>query len=292
MTALIPLRTAQTALALAGMKRAAPLVAYGYKRQRRIGRTARAVITTAKYLKRAGPAASKIGRAYRKYRASKAAARRNIGERIGTSNAQNVSTDSVSANNMVDEQFYWQPILWPQRETAVTDTRNKRNGDIINLRGIKICQDFVTVNTFTTGTKLYLNVAFVTNKHNPQSSSVNNNRWFRSKSTNRGEDFTSLNSGIDYHCRPINTDEWNVLFHRRKVLSAVAATQDGRTFYKCAKYVPIKRQIRFDQDNNASHNFFMVWWCSVAGSAGLPSGNICAKTTWSHTLYFREAKLS
>lgn len=285
-TQILPyLRTASRYMP-AVVRRAVPVARWAYKRRRTGLNTYRAVKQTADWLARAERASSKISRAYRRYK-SKKAARRNIGERVSSSTARPIDTQSISPNNLVERQLYVQRINWPVQGSG----RDQRERFVINLRGIKFCQDFAATSGFTTinASTVYLNVAVVTNKHDPQADGINNNRWFRSYTNARGTDFNNLNSGIDLHCRPINTDEWNVLAHTRTQLHSLDAPS-GNTTYRFMKYIPIKRQVRFDQDGIASHNIFIVWWLALPGEQGLPNATQIVKTTWHHVLYFRNHK--
>lgn len=212
-----------------------------------------------------------------------------IGERQGSSNAKVTVTNSVSVEGIAERVLYQKSINFPQQ--ATTGSRDSRERQLIDLRGIKFCQDFVGLAALNsqTNNQVYLNIAVLTNKHLPQSTSINNNRFFRAANDKRGEDFDNLNSGIDYHCRPINSDEWNVLAHHRTMLAA-PASPNGRNVVRFMKYIPIKRQIRFDQDGAPSHNVFICWWIALPGQQGGDLPTVIAQTTYRHVLYFRDPK--
>lgn len=293
MSALVPYASrvvipAAPTMARYAKRYAGAVVKWNAPKRRRIG----AMYRTAQYLARAERGATKIARWYRRRRAFKSAVRRNVGERVGSSNSKGVRTQSIGApTNMVERQLYSELIVMPQRNITSGEARNERERDVINIRGIKICQDFETIATGAGDNHMYLNVALISNKHNPQSASINNNRFFRGRDDARGQDFDSLSSGIDYHCRPINTDEWNIFFHTRRVLSNPRLNiTDGKTFARVMKYVKINRQIRFDQDGEPSTRFFLVYWCALACSEGPDNPAIFMKSTFTHQLYFRETK--
>lgn len=111
-----------------------------------------------------------------------------------------------------------------------------------------------------------LNIAFV---HPKNTGVVFTTDFFRGYTTERARDFSTTNDGLINCYYPINTDVNNVLWHKRFHLGADADNTSSdettrnisstRTF---RKFIPIKRQLTYDNDNSTTCNekIWMVYW--------------------------------
>lgn len=233
-------------------------------------------------------AAKKIGRAWRARKKRKAQfSRKNIGEPIGSSNAK---ADLVV--NVIPGQFDSRTLITHNLteipEGTTTDTRIRK---IINLRGFKICAEFSNTQTIP----LYLNVAVLSPK---QKSTVDGNDFFRDDGSddNRAQNFSSITlNSLQFHCLPINTDDYIILKHRRYKLNPVPngttfAAQNGKNYMNIDWWIPLKRQLRYDTLSGGPENgtVHLVYWCARFGDnlSGVQT-NACQRTVRA-TAYFRE----
>lgn len=232
----------------------------------------------------AGRIIGRAGRRFVKRSAAKRKARRNVGESVGTSTAKRTPTQSTGVQNQADRVLHYQELILPNEGT----TPDQRTRNIINLRGFKLCQEFKTGTGTPSGLGyIYLNVACVSSKTDPTSNSVSTNHWFRGNNDDRAVDFDVVGSSIDLHCRPINTDRWNIFFHQRMKLGAGGNDVSKKTI-PFMKWVTINRQIRFTDTNQPSTRFFVVWWYAVDGTDRVTTAANVVNTQWSHITYFRE----
>lgn len=236
------------------MKRAAPVIRWaasprGSKRIRRAYRT----YTKARW------AAGKIQRNWR----AKRAARRSVGHPVGQSNAKR-HDDNVSNAVGFYNRLYSHPITWPSRGTNL----DQRIRDVINLRGIKVCAEFHTTSTGT-NEEFYVNYAIVTDKRRPNDATLADTHFFRGTDQQRTVDFNSnqVGLGIHKHCIGLNTDRFTVFMHRRwKMTTGGSHNHILPTTKTIMKYIPIKRQIRFNEDNTPDTKFWAVWWYTLVGT--------------------------
>lgn len=112
--------------------------------------------------------------------------------------------------------------------------------------------------------------------------------------------------GKDYGKAPINTDEFAVLWHWRCTLGTIAGSQyktDQPRYRNKVKYIPIKRQIRFETttDNStcSSRLYFLYWFSGMDLKKGVFGGTNknpadakdieAAAMRHKLTVYFRES---
>lgn len=205
-------------------------------------------------------AARKIYRAYRSYKART----RRIGERVGSSSTKKTQITAGTGN-----QITTTGVLLLTDLTAISSTNNNdinlRQRDIINLRGFKICMEIR--NNLDVG-PLYCNVAVLSPKQNEDNESIATN-FFRSLGDveRRGIDFGDpLLSDMDRHCRPINKDRFTILKHWRFMCdvngNGTEYRQQRANWRYFEKWVPLKRQVRYEGNNTDAQNGIcvLVWW--------------------------------
>ena len=232
-------------------------------------------------IQKAKKAASSIQKAFRASR-NKYKGLESMGHPSGTATAK---TDTGTQNTLLTSTrtLNFEQLINLTRG----DNINARERDIIDLRGFKVC---IQMQNLRLSTPMYVNVAIVSSKFDPTSSpSVTG--FFRGQDATRGDDFSTSLQSLEFHCLPINTDKYFIQTHRRYKLAAFNTDQVDYAMKEF--YVPIKRQIRFDNSASGSLNrqFYLVWWCDTllapGGAAAIPSAfNFQYKVV----TYYREPK--
>lgn len=168
------------------------------------------------------------------------------------------------------------------------DNINARERDIIDLRGFKFC---VQAQNLRTNAPLYVNVAVVSSKFDPTQAPTTAG-FFRGENSSRGDNFDVNLQSAEFHCLPINTDKYFIQAHHRIQLAPFNTQQKDYAMKEF--YVPIKRQIRFDDSGSGSLNrqFYLVWWCDIllAASGSLPVSTALS-LQWKAVTVFREPKV-
>lgn len=239
----------------------------------------------------------KRGRKYvSRYRAAKRQkfGMSNIGSRVGTSNTKRVAT--ISGNGVVGIQS--KTLLAVGGGTgdvidiakqALDNDNDKRERDLINLRGIRICME--VRNSYTPNNPCYYNLALVHDKTNDATLS---NDFFRALTGNdRSLDFaTNGYSALFTACTPLNTDRWVILKHKRFLLGSPADTT-RRSYFVKKMYIKIRRQLRFDlgATKPVDGQIKLLHWCDEFGSPAV-SGIIFNRLLTNHNVhcYFRDTK--
>lgn len=252
---------------------------------------------------RYGPTAFKYGSravrwAYKRYQKKKRKkgpakkARQSIGEQIGTSSCKNriQSLDSAFSSRSTRTLYIEDLCNIPH----TPGEKNQRERNIINIRGFKICMAVKNNNNIP----LYLNVALLSPKN--QGGITVENFW-RSNGEERGQDFSSNQPSLAYHCLNINTDKFYILKHKRYRLAhdnpaggTLFQDNKGNSFMNLDWYVKLKRQIRYDRTDTSlpiDGAVYLVYyadgWTASQGSA--PVAN-AFEVMQRHITYFRESK--
>lgn len=236
-------------------------------------------------------AARKIGKSYKKYqqrRKSKPLRQKfnpamDIGEPISkTGTTRRVDTPSIGVQSNATHTLYTEQIQYPTFGANI----DQRDRQMIHLKGLKLCMEFRCLSPVAAGQQLLCNMALIASKVEPTAQTVDDTFFFRANNDNRARAFGDISSSIDKHCSPINTDRFTVFFHKRFVLGA-PSSDDLPNYTMVDKYVPIKRQIRFNSQNQPTHRLFVVWWFVISTSNTLtPTTGVCS-TQWNHLAYFR-----
>mgnify|MGYP000524295661 CR=1 FL=1 len=261
-------------------KRAAYLAApMPYKRARMAYGVARHVYTNRGRYKRA---ARVIGRAYRRYRRSRLMGR--IGQPPGLATTkrrqQLINTENVNTLTLYQTDLTAIPH-------TTTNQINDRQRDVINLRGFRICWDFWNQGAFPA----LCNVAVVYDRQNDFPAGTTD--FFRGNGATRATDFSTLqHNAQQFHCLPLNKDRFTILTHKRFELDrTVGGGFNGATrMWKTMKfYVPLKKQIRYEDDEPNSRILLLYWFSHLmqaTGTAAAPTGIVQIKTI----TYFKEPK--
>lgn len=194
-------------------------------------------------------AAKKIQKAWRERKGLDS-----MGHPPGTGTAK-TDVGAQNTNATGTRTLNFEPLINISRGDAI----NARERDIIDLRGFTIC---LGAQNNLTGLPLLMNVAVLSSKFDPTQVPTSTD-FFRGESGFRGDDFDTGLQASEFHCLPINTDKYFVQSHHRYKLSRLGVNAMDHLQKKF--YVPIKRQIRFDDSNQTSINrqFYLVWWCDA-----------------------------
>jgi len=134
---------------------------------------------------------------------------------------------------------------------------NERPNDIIFVKGVKYCANFAPRLSGDLHS-YFVNFAIVSRKDNVSSGSQMDVALFRSRDTNREQNFEDTLEAIDRHCLPINTDKYHVWTHKRFKLRGQGTNLPGSKML--SGYIPINRQIRFTSANQPNSELSVLWW--------------------------------
>lgn len=216
--------------------------------------------------------------------------RKLIGERIGSSTCKK-EVVHYSGNPVALKENTCYHVNMCYIKTLRTDDdqmrQDKRIKDVINIRGFKFC---MTMASTIEGKPLQVNMALISPKKNGKlqdtlhtnqtshGSKTNIPRFFRDPDgVSRAKDFDHSESSLFLHCASLNTDEINVLFHRKftlapKVESTGDSAEGSKSYKQLSFYVPIRRQIRYDHEeedngvldvdwaNTSQSSVYLVYW--------------------------------
>lgn len=223
---------------------------------------------------RIAQAARIIQKAAKSYRS-----RKNRRENFSPSNiGKDIGTADTKKNGVLDDDdvaggpIYNTRTLYKRQLVVVPPgmADNQRMGTAINLKGIKICTNWMHAQ-MSNGNGLNCHLAIIAPKEN-------NAKTFAAgefeqdffgawgfNGSNRALDFGIQLSSIDFDCYPINTDKWVVLKHIRLDLATFNANHSAFDSYKKEHfYLKINRQVQFSsmaEDALPDNPIYMVWWC-------------------------------
>lgn len=200
-----------------------------------------------------------------------------IGERIGSSSCKKeIVQHTGTPVNCKENTLYHVNMCYikAMRDDDDKLRQDKRIKEIINVRGFKFCMTLASV---IEGKPVQVNMALISPKKNGKlydqlhtnqythGSKTNVPKFFRdSDGVGRATDFDFKSSSLFLHCASLNTDEINVLFHRKftlapKVESTGDSAEGSKSYKQLNFYVPLKRQIRFDHDEAADGDTDLDW---------------------------------
>jgi len=208
-----------------------------------------------------------------------------IGEPVGSSTAKWDTLD-VNYTNM-SPQTLNQIALLNVTKQSTNLNYDKRLKDQLNFRGIKVCMNFRCEGALGTA-KAMMNVAVISPKDQNALGAIVNDDFFRDPSgLQRSAQFGSpALKQLDYYCSAINTDKYIVHKHKRMIIGPSNSTEGHKEKY-ISFYLPVKRQIRYKQNNSEPEgkNMFLVWWFS-ASDGGTPADSV--RFSYRVTRYFKE----
>jgi len=287
----VALRSARFASSMAGRSGSSPYISaarFAYENRAEIAR-----------------AAKLIGRTGRKFLSKKKKLEKenfspsNIGKDIGTADCKKVNV--LNINNVTDSTIDSRELyVYDLMQVAPGYFDNQREGAVLNVSGVKICTEWLNVQT-SIQFGYNINIAVISPKDSNAKTSVTAIKTdffgsMGSNSTNRALDFSNALTSNEFRCLPINTDKWVVLRHFRMRVwpNSSAANGDAPCYATKDFYVKLNRQIQWsssDVDATSDSPVFLVHWCddfiaptSSAGTVGAMQRQLRA------VLYFRDPK--
>lgn len=170
---------------------------------------------------------------------------------------------------------------------------NRRQRQLINIRGFLVNMSFKNNGALP----IMINVAIVAPRNN-NSDVFSGDGFFRDYNESRDVNFSTTLSAMQLCNLPISTDKYTILF--RKKLT-VAANQGVPTAINTTspvntatlrKYLPFKRQIRFNDDTGktSENKVFLIWWADTfQATPGTGPQNDYFNTQSLAVTYFDEA---
>lgn len=256
------------------MNRAYPMVKYLHQNRRAAGmKIARSLGRYAKsrMARRALPLGDRRG---------KDTCKRSLQRNTGTASNTSLSTRTLYTEALNDISG------------TANNAINARQRDVAYVTGTKIC---MAVNSLSP-LPLHFNWAVVSRKDQADAAPTVTD-FFRSMAGTRSQNFATGLSSLQFSCLPINKDKYHILTHHRRLLASTgeATVNDGvrKSYIEVQKWIPIKRQFRFDGDaaTTAERRYFLVYWFDtwMAQAASAPIADQVAVYEH-HTTYFREPK--
>jgi hypothetical protein len=199
------------------------------------------------------------------------AKRQRIGNPVGSSSTKKNTTFDTCAITRGTRTLIVEAVVNIPKSNTDNEI-DQRQRQIVNLRGFKHCLMLENLSA----DPVLANWAVIIPKDKTEFALTATNRFFRGTGNARGLDFGNDLCSNDFRCRPINTDKFTVLRHKRFVLGPGGANTIGwsnqRQSYRTNDYyMKINRQFRFSQGEDVpEQQLFIVHWYDVWGA---PSGS-------------------
>lgn len=243
-------------------------------------------------MQRAAWAAGKITRwARRRYKSRKHPRIRRPRKYIGDSprkgnckrfEIQLSANESRATRNLQSEELTEIPF-------TTTNDIDGRQRELIYISGFKLCIEARN----NLSVPMYLNIAVISPKN---ALNVSTAGFFRGHGLTRVDDFSTTRTSLEFHCLPINADDYNILHHWRFRLNAAGegATYEemsGRNYMNFDKWVKLGRQIRYRGVTTESNPVFIVNWCDAFNTGTGGASQAGALTLGKkYITYFRETQ--
>jgi len=244
-----------------------------------------------------------IKRGYRLIRKVVAARRRkkqkfstkNFGKPPGEGTAKKFTTRDEGPLNLATRELYSFNLVGIPRST--TNEIDLRERQVANIRGVRICLALRN----NLNTVIFFNVAVIVPKDKYNTSTpIEDEDFFRGTGQERSIPFSTGLNSLDFHCRPINTDKYTILFHKRYRIgesrdaeTSPDFTTNGTNYMNFDRWVKINRQLQWP-DRNSTFPVqapFLVYWADrmLNGDGALSEAN--AFTLMERFVcYYREPK--
>lgn len=223
--------------------------------------------------------------------------RSHVGEMRGSSKSKRDAMTSVTGVGFNSRTLYTRDVLNIAREEintsipgiARTDNINERQRGVVFVKGVKIMQTLQT-----TAAPVVYHVALVTWKNDSQVGSTDD--FFRLYDFRRSADFDpNLFNSMVFNNYAINTDKIRVIW-RKKIFLAPPTTNTARfnkhnsfTHYK--KYIPIRRQVRWDDDDDPNFNLYFIFWADKYIAPAGESPSLVGNEQTFITTYFADPRV-
>lgn len=170
--------------------------------------------------------------------------------------------------------------LIPKRDS--TFKIGSRSRDIVNTVGIRTTISFtlsVDDRDALDFACIGINCALIVPRDS-STGSANINNFFRGdQNEDRAYGFNTTRSFLEMHNSPINSDDYAVLWRDKRILSMY----NGTSTWNQTKYIPYKRQLRFDDLGEPHENVLLVFWCDDTRAAGFAASRPNAITAQTKT---------
>lgn len=256
-----------------------------YKKRKVMGRGMRA----AAFMYRNRKPFMRMARAAKRMRTSRArvSSRRNIGEPPGTGVSKRAEVRDVQGLNLGTRVLYVRELT--NIPHGANNDINTRQRNCVFYSGSKICMELRNADT----DPQYINIAVISPKFG---GAPTVDQFFRDSNLGRSIDFGIGLSSLDFHCKPINSDRFTILRHKRYRLqgtgSATYVENGGKNYMNTEFYVKVKRQLRYE--NNAdtvpsTGGVYLVYWMdkfnTQAGIVGTSNASVASERI---ITYFKE----
>lgn len=252
-------------------------------------------------------------RRYRRRRSAwRARARRQVFDRVGTSNCKVNSDDITFGKAGVIKQLDTRKL----HSQAITNipfggTRATRENNVINLRGFKL--EMAMSNT--TRDPVCVNMAILHfRSQDPNVLTIPTGDFFRSYGDSRGTDFVASATGapnsLEYMNQPINTDLYTILWKSKCLIpnAIINETEEPassgifpfafegqykKSYKTIQKYIPLKRQLRYDTDSATAPtdgHLFLTVWCDRLLEGPATAGTNSVRFQCRVIRFFREGR--
>ena len=237
-------------------------------------------------------AARMIGRAWKRRKVAANIMKR-VGEMRSRDTAKTHTAEDSLNDNLETRQLYQENLLNIERAVS-TNNIDQRQRDIVNVAGIKLC--FMVRNNTTN--PLLFSYAVIQPKVG-QPFEDNAPDFFRGTGNTRSFDFNGNYNTLDYYCRPINSDKFNILMHKKlkvppksQSVSQLYNPNSGLNLKLRRHYLKINRQFRY-QTNSAllvTPTIYFVYWADVPMQEQNATATPAFTFQRRFVTYFREPK--
>lgn len=218
--------------------------------------------------------------------------RSNVGQVVGTGTTKKSQTHLKEGENMITGSLTQYEIT----DIPAGPQINERERLILNLRGFKIKMYFQA----TADVPVVINWAILAGRGK---NIISKEDIHRTVGTTRSGALDVTSAGFLNAFADINVDEYVVFKHKRFVLSESVVsdtlgpfnTEQVRSSWKMKEfYWPLKRQMRFENQNTSScvEKIFLVAWVSDPSEAGSVNNQPRTLAKWSQQVvaYYKEPK--
>jgi len=252
------------------------------------GRAARRGATT--MYRRGRKRVKKLARKY----THKRRVRQRIGERVGTGSSKQALSSDSDTTVLLTRTLHVDPLTDISKNITADENIHERARDIVNFRGAKLCYNFRNQQNNT----MLCNFAVLRVKKaggiTPETTD-----FFRSQgaATGRARNFASNLTAMEFHCLPINTDEYDVLMHKRFRIQGLSDASDkeaqGTNFFKIEKYIKVGRQLRYDSTGGTptgNSALYAVYWFDFQMAGSGTGASFGPQIQHRVVAYFKEPK--
>jgi len=211
-----------------------------------------------------------------------------VGEPVGrTLNSKRNNQLDLENQNRSSRTLYSSELTLLSQGTDV----DQRLRGIAHITGIEIAYTFF--NQSASNTPMYLNCAVVAPKH--RNAGVTFTNFFRGYGNSRGQDFDTTLVPLEFHCRPINTDNYHVLMHKRYTVNTPGGTGfttgTGPTNWITKKHwIKINRKFTWDTTTTVCDQpiLFAYWFDFINATGGSAVVSNAATMSLMHSTHFKD----